>query len=126
MAWSVPLVVKRQELLRSSIAAEVTDLRDQTGAVQFQRFLGGRRDVRLPTSAFLTAIALLAASACGQAPPSPPPSYLFASGSAAEKIPVEVVANGLVFVQARINDHPGWFILDNGSQGFNVELQRGK
>lgn len=36
-------------------------------------------------------------------------------------LPFELVANGLVLVQARVNDHPGWFILDNGSQGFTVD-----
>jgi hypothetical protein len=55
------------------------------------------------------------------ADPFPPPSYVFASGGAAANIPVEVVANGLVFVQAKVNGHPGWFILDNASQGFTVD-----
>ncbi len=36
-------------------------------------------------------------------------------------IPVELIANGLVFVQAKVNDHPGWFIVDNGTQGFLVD-----
>lgn len=62
------------------------------------------------------------ASAMGQAPP-PPPSYHFASGDAALKIPVELIANGLVFVRAKINGHPGWFILDNASQGFTVDRE---
>jgi len=62
------------------------------------------------------------ASAMGQAPP-PPPSYHFASGDAALKIPVELIANGLVFVRAKISDHPGWFILDNASQGFTVDRE---
>jgi hypothetical protein len=36
-------------------------------------------------------------------------------------IPVELAANGLVFVRAKVNGHPGWFILDNASQGFTVD-----
>jgi hypothetical protein len=64
---------------------------------------------------------VMAASAFGQDLSSPPPSYRFSSGSAALKIPVEVIANGLVFVRAKVNAHSGWFILDNGSQGFTVD-----
>jgi len=64
---------------------------------------------------------LVATSVLGQVPSSPPPSYRFSSGGAALNIPVEVIANGLVFVRAKINDHPGWFILDNASQGFSVD-----
>ena len=56
----------------------------------------------------------------GQTPPSQPPSYRFSSGSAALNIPLELIANGLVFVRAKVNDHPGWFILDNATQGFLV------
>ncbi|MGD0667366.1 MAG: aspartyl protease family protein [Bryobacteraceae bacterium] len=74
------------------------------------------------TFVFRTAIALLfAASAFAQTPSSAPPSYRFASGGAALNIPVELVANGLVFVRAKVNGHPGWFILDNASQGFAVD-----
>jgi len=36
-------------------------------------------------------------------------------------IPVELIANGLIFVRAKVNGHPGWFILDNASQGFSVD-----
>ncbi len=69
-----------------------------------------------------TAIAvLLAAFAFGQGPPSSPPSYRFSSGGSALNIPVEVVANGLMFLRAKINDYPGWFILDNATQGFTVD-----
>jgi hypothetical protein len=57
----------------------------------------------------------------GQATSSPPPSYRFSSGDAALNIPLELVANGLVFVRAKVNDHPGWFILDNATQGFAVD-----
>ena len=66
--------------------------------------------------------AVVATSLFGQAP-SPPPSYRFATGSASLNIPVEVVADGLVFVQARVNDYQGWFILDNGTQGFLVDRE---
>ena len=68
---------------------------------------------------------LVAASAFAQAqaPSSPPPSYRFSSGDAALNIPVEVIANGLVFVQAKVNDHSGWFILDNATQGFAVDRE---
>jgi Aspartyl protease/PDZ domain len=71
--------------------------------------------------AFLAAITVLMATAAfGQVPSSPPPSYRFSSGATALNIPVELVANGLVFVRASVNGHPGWFILDNGTQGFTV------
>lgn len=66
---------------------------------------------------------LLAASATAQVPASPPPSYYFSSGEATLNIPVELAANGLVFVQGKVNDHPGWFILDNASQGFLVDRE---
>ena len=63
---------------------------------------------------------LLVSSAFGQGSSSPP-SYRFLSGGSALNIPVEVIANGLVFVRATVNGHPGWFILDNASQGFAVD-----
>lgn len=70
---------------------------------------------------------LIAASAFAQtqaqAPASPPPSYHFSSGDATLNIPVELIANGLVFVRAKVNDHPGWFILDNATQGFAVDCE---
>jgi hypothetical protein len=76
---------------------------------------------------FLLQLAVFAAtSAFPQAPsppPQPPPSYRFSSGDSTLNIPVELVANGLVFVRAKINDHPGWFILDNASQGFLVDRE---
>jgi PDZ domain/Aspartyl protease len=77
---------------------------------------------------FLLLAVLITTSAFTQAPspPSPqqpPPSYRFSSGDATLNIPVELVANGLVFVQAKVNDHPGWFILDNASQGFLVDRE---
>jgi hypothetical protein len=49
---------------------------------------------------------------------APPPSYRFSANGAAPGIPVEVIANGLVLVRAKVNDHPGWFIVDNAVQGF--------
>jgi hypothetical protein len=48
---------------------------------------------------------------------APPPSYRFSANGAAAGIPVEVVANGLV-IDAKVNDHPGWFIVDSAVQGF--------
>ena len=69
---------------------------------------------------------LVASSSFAQAPstpPQPPPSYRFSSGDAAVNIPAELIANGLVFVQAKVNDHAGWFILDNASQGFLVDRE---
>jgi hypothetical protein len=75
---------------------------------------------------FLLQLAVLVAASAfaqAQAPSQPPPSYRFSSGDAALNIPVEVIANGLVFVQAKVNDHPGWFILDNATQGFAVDSE---
>jgi hypothetical protein len=65
---------------------------------------------------------LAVVSAMGQVSQSPP-SYRFSSGGSALEIPVEVVANGLVFVRATVNGHVGWFILDDGSQGFSVDRE---
>jgi len=59
--------------------------------------------------------------AFAQAPSSAPPSHRFSSGNAAWNIPIEIVANGLIFVRAKVNGHPGWFILDNATQGFVVD-----
>ncbi len=50
-----------------------------------------------------------------------PPAYKFSPGDAALNIPIELVANGLVFVRAEVNDHPGWFIVDNATQEFTVD-----
>jgi PDZ domain/Aspartyl protease len=76
---------------------------------------------------FLLQLAVFTAiSGFAQASASPqqsPPSYRFFSGDTPLNIPVELVANGLVFVQAKVNDHPGWFILDNASQGFLVDRE---
>jgi Aspartyl protease/PDZ domain len=73
-------------------------------------------------TAFRVVITVLVATfAFGQVPSLPTPSYRLSSGGAALNIPVELVANGLVFVHAKVNDHPGWFILDNAAQGFTVD-----
>jgi hypothetical protein len=69
----------------------------------------------------ITLAALLTVAGFGQAVSPSPPSYRFSSGSAALNIPVEIVANGLVFVRAAVNGHSGWFILDNATQGFAVD-----
>ena len=74
----------------------------------------------------VTLVVMVAASAFGQAPASPPPSYRFTSADEAVGIPVEVIADGLVLVQATVNGHPGWFILDNASQGFTVDREFGR
>jgi hypothetical protein len=76
--------------------------------------------------ALLAVLVAASASAFAQAPAPPqqaPPSYRFSSGDATLSIAVELVANGLVFVKANVNDHPGWFILDNASQGFLVDRE---
>jgi hypothetical protein len=73
-------------------------------------------------SVILAAVTVLVATVVSaQAPASPPPSYEFSSDGSSLRIPVEVVAGGLVFVQAKVSDHPGWFIVDNGTQGFVVD-----
>jgi hypothetical protein len=77
---------------------------------------------------FLPLLAILCATSAhvqapAASPPQPPPSYRFSSGDATLNIPIELIANGLVFVQAKVNDHPGWFILDNASQGFLVDRE---
>ena len=72
--------------------------------------------LRFASFTFLVAISAFAQTASPLAP-----SYRFASGSASRRIPIEVVADGLVFLQAKINDRVGWFILDNAVQGFIVD-----
>ena len=66
-------------------------------------------------------VLLVAASALSQVPNLPSPSYQFSSDGASIHIPVEIIAGGLVFIQAKTNGHPGWFIVDNGTQGFLVD-----
>jgi hypothetical protein len=78
--------------------------------MQFPAGFVTRSAVTLLLSAWLTAQAA-----------SPRPSYRFSAGGAAQGIPVEVVANGVVLVRAKVNDHSGWFILDNAVQGFVVD-----
>ena len=81
---------------------------------------GHRQEVK--KSIFRGMIALLVAiSSFAQAPSQPPPSYQFSSGGSALNIPVELVANGLVFVRGKVNGYEGSFILDNGSQGFTID-----
>jgi Aspartyl protease/PDZ domain len=80
------------------------------------RFL--RTFLLLPATA-----AFLVPPASAQAPAQPPPSYRFNSGSASLRIPIEVVAGGLVFVHAAVNGHQGWFIVDNGTQGFTIDRE---
>jgi len=72
-----------------------------------------------PTSALtsVATIVLLAAGLTAQTS-APAPSFEFSAPGEALGIPIEIVANGLVLVQAKVNDHPGWFILDNAVQGF--------
>jgi hypothetical protein len=81
--------------------------------------------MRFPAVSVVAAfVALWATLALGQSASSPPPpSHRFTSGSVAKDIPVELVASGLVFVRAQVNDHPGWFILDNASQGFTIDRE---
>jgi hypothetical protein len=71
----------------------------------------------------MAAAVLAAMPASAQTLSQPPPSYRFTSGNAAPNIPIEVVADGLVFVQATVNGHRGWFIVDNGAQGFTVDRE---
>ncbi len=52
-----------------------------------------------------------------------PPSFEFSSGGSSLRIPAEVVADGIVVLQAEVNGHAGWFILDNASQGFTVDSE---
>ncbi len=65
-----------------------------------------------------TAMVLMTTLVAGQTPSPAVPSYRFSSGRSTLNIPAEVIADGLVFVRANVNDHPGWFILDNATQGF--------
>jgi hypothetical protein len=77
--------------------------------------------LRTAVLAFAAAPVLSQAPSPVAPPAQPPPGYQFASGDASLRIPIQVVADGLVLVQASINGHPGWFILDNGSQGFTID-----
>ncbi len=70
---------------------------------------------------FWALLAFLAATAVFGEVPASPPSFRFSSNSESLQIPVEVVADGLVLVQAKVNGHPGWFIVDNAVQGFVVD-----
>ena len=77
-----------------------------------------------PTFLLLPATAaLLIPPASAQTPTQPPPAYRFSTASASLRIPIDVVADGLVFVQAAVNGHTGWFIVDNGTQGFTIDRE---
>jgi hypothetical protein len=80
---------------------------------------------RLPVLfGFLAAImVLIAAPVFGQVSQ---PRFQFSSDGASLHIPVEVVADGLIFVHAKFNGSPGWFIVDNGTQGFVVDRDYAK
>lgn len=73
----------------------------------------------------MAAITVLATVAMAQTP-RPQPSFEFSSAGSSLCIPAEVVADGLVLMQAAVNGHTGWFILDNASQGFTVDTEYGK
>ncbi|MGB9233767.1 MAG: aspartyl protease family protein [Terriglobales bacterium] len=78
--------------------------------------------MRFPAVVLASLTLAVAASAAQPAAPQPSaPSFRFSSDSASVRIPIEVVADGLVFVHAKVNGHPGWFILDNAVQGFAVD-----
>jgi len=56
----------------------------------------------------MTGIGVLATSAMAQTPrQQPPPSFEFSSGQSSVCIPVEVVVDGLVLLQAAVNGHTG-------------------
>jgi len=66
-------------------------------------------------------ILFFAPFASAQGPSGPPPSYQFSSDESSICIPVEVVADGLLLLNGKVNGRPGWFIVDNGTQGFVVD-----
>jgi hypothetical protein len=66
-------------------------------------------------------ILFFAPFASAQGPSGPPPSYQFSSDESSICIPVEVVADGLLLVDGKVNGRSGWFIVDNGTQGFVVD-----
>src|SRR5271169_1749495 len=73
----------------------------------------------------MATIIVLATVAMAQTP-RPQPSFEFSSAGSSLCIPAEVVADGLVLMQAAVNGHTGWFILDNASQGFTVDTEYAK
>lgn len=80
-----------------------------------------------------TVLLLLAAITTHVVPPASgqasatPPAYHFASdGASLVRIPIEVVADRLVFVQAKVNGHKAWFIVDNAVQGFVIDRDYAK
>lgn len=67
----------------------------------------------------IAGISLVATAVLAQmSPQEPSPPFEFSTGQTSLSIPVEVVADGLVLVHAKVNDHLGWFIVDNAVQGF--------
>jgi hypothetical protein len=73
----------------------------------------------------MAAITVLATVAMAQTPREQP-SFEFSSAGSSLCTPAEVVADGLVLMQAAVNGHTGWFILDNASQGFIVDTEYAK
>jgi hypothetical protein len=77
------------------------------------------RGVRMAATTVLSTVAIAQT-------PRPQPSFEFSSAASSLRIPAEVVADGLVLIQAAVNGHTGWFILDNASQGFTVDTEYAK
>ncbi len=77
--------------------------------------------VSLAIGAALSILLVAPALVLAQASPALPPSFQFSSSAASLCVPIEVIANGLVFAHVEVNGHPRWFIVDNGSQGFLVD-----
>ena len=58
--------------------------------------------------------------------PKPVPTFRFASGQSALKIPFEL-SNNLILLQARVNDSPPrWFIFDTGANASVIDAQLAK
>jgi hypothetical protein len=77
----------------------------------------------LPVAFTILSSAFSFAQTPSQTPPQPSPSFEFSSAPTALRIPIDVVADGLVFVRASVNGHSGWFIVDNGTQGFMIDRE---
>jgi PDZ domain/Aspartyl protease len=74
----------------------------------------------------LAAFVLLAGGPARAQTPQLPPSFEFSTGGSTLCIPIEVIADGLVLIEAKVNGHAGWFILDNATQGFTVDADYAK
>jgi len=74
-------------------------------------------------SSFLVVTAAVWGISSFAQPASMPPSYRLVDGTSASQIPIEVVSDGLVLLRAKVNDHPGWFILDNATEGFIADRE---